>query len=243
MDGLESKVTPSTEENRSLDFLRALIAAQAGGEDAVQALIAERLREAGCQVDVIRYEPAAVQLVGEFAASDVSTTEPRQAVIGRLSGNPARQSLLMFAHPDGEPFDEALGWSHSPFAGEVADGRIYGWGVADDLAGCAAAVLAMERIAGRPDRGEVIFASTPSKRHARGVVALLNQGIRADASLYLHPAESGLGMGEIKRVTSGQLEFRVTVRGRQPDTMEPGKTAFAHLGVNPIEKAIVLLPR
>ncbi len=240
MDALSSKVAPLAEQRRSLDLLRALIAAQADGEAAVQTLVAERLGAAGCEVEEVRYSPAEIRLRGEFASSDVSNPEPRLAVVGRLPGDSARQSLLMFAHPDGEPYEETHGWSHPPFAGDVGDGRIYGWGVADDLAGCAAAILAIERVARSPGRGEVIFASTPSKRHARGVVALLNQGLRADASLYLHPAESGLGMGEIKRLTSGQLEFRIAVHGRQPDTTEPGKTAFAHLGVNPIDKAIVL---
>ena len=146
----------------------------------------------------------------------------------------------MFAHPDGESVEGTDAWRHPPFEGVIEDGRLYGWGVADDLAGCAAAVLAVERAAGEEDLGDLIFASTPSKRHARGVAALLHRGLSADAALYLHPAESGAGMGEIKALASGQLEFRVTVRGRLPETTEPGQTAFSHLAVNPIDKAIVL---
>ena len=78
------------------------------------------------------------------------------------------------------------------------------------------------------------------KRHARGVSALLHGGMRADACVYLHPAESGSGMREIKALASGQLTFRIVVAGRLPDTTEPGHTAFAHLAVNPIEKAMVV---
>ena len=89
--------------------------------------------------------------------------------------------------------------------------------------------------------GPVTFASTPSKRHARGVAALLHRGVTADAALYLHPAESGLGMGEVKTLAPGQLEFRVTVTGAKPATDEPGHTAYAHLGVNPIDKALLLV--
>jgi acetylornithine deacetylase len=48
-------------------------------------------------------------------------------------------------------------------------------------------------------------------------------------------------MGEIKAVASGQLEFSITVKGSAPDTTEPGHTAFSHLGVNPIEKAIKII--
>jgi len=73
------------------------------------------------------------------------------------------------------------------------------------------------------------------------VIALLDKGYRADAALYIHPAESGVGMQEIKAIASGLLTFRIRVRGRSPDTTEPGKTAFAHLGINPINKAVLLL--
>ena len=47
-------------------------------------------------------------------------------------------------------------------------------------------------------------------------------------------------MSEIKAVASGQLEFKITVQGKAPNTTEPGQTAFSHLGINPIAKAIVV---
>jgi acetylornithine deacetylase len=90
--------------------------------------------------------------------------------------------------------------------------------------------------AGQVPAGDVILASTPSKRHARGVSALLHGGLKADAAVYLHPAESGVGMREIKAFASGLLEFRVTVEGRAPDTNEISHTAFAHTAVNPLDK-------
>jgi acetylornithine deacetylase len=89
--------------------------------------------------------------------------------------------------------------------------------------------------------GDVIMISAPSKRHARGVAAAMHQGLVADAALYLHPAESGAGLNEIKAFASGQLEFRITVTGQFPPTNEPGHTAFAHLAVNPVDKAVVIL--
>jgi hypothetical protein len=47
---------------------------------------------------------------------------------------------------------------------------------------------------GRTLRGDVMMCSTPSKRHANGVTAVMQQlemAGSADAALYLHPAESG----------------------------------------------------
>ena len=85
------------------------------------------------------------------------------------------------------------------------------------------------------------MSSTPSKRHARGFTAVINNGFaEADAAVYLHPAESGAGLKEIKALASGQLIFHIKVKGKCPETTEPGHAAFAHLAVNPLDKAIVL---
>ncbi len=228
-------------DDAAIGLLRELVSAQTGGEDAVQAVISDRLRAAGCTVNLHRYDPAEVPVRGEFAIDTARNPERRGAVLGELPGDPDLPSLLIFAHPDSEPVSGVERWRHDPFVGEIDGGRFYGWGVADDLAGCAAAVLAVERVAAsNTPMGRVVFASTPSKRYARGVAALLHGGLKADASLYLHPAESGVGMREIKAVASGQLEFRIVVTGRAPDTTEPGHTAFSHLAVNPIDKALVI---
>lgn len=228
-------------DDEALEFLRELVVAQTDGEVAVQEIIGKRLEAVGCALRTLSYDPGVVPVIGEFAEDDSRAREHRTAVVGTLQGDRAKRSLLMFAHPDGEPIADTHTWQRKPFAGEVDGSRMYGWGIADDLAGCAAAVLAMEQ-ASKVDTslGDVVFASTPSKRYARGVAAVLHEGLSADASLYLHPAESGVGMREMKALASGQLEFLITVEGRLPETTEPGHTAFSHLAINPIDKACLV---
>lgn len=226
----------------ALAFLRVLTAAQEIGEGEVQASVRRRLESVGCAVDATDYDPANVPVVGEFASQRAQNPGVRTNVVGRLKGNPDYRSLLLFAHPDSEPVANLESWQEDPFAGTVRDGRFYGWGVADDLAGIAAATLAVERAALQGIQlGDVIVASAPSKRHARGVAAVLHDGAMADASLYLHPAESGAGLNEIKAFASGHLEFRITLRGKLPDTTEPAHTAFAHLAVNPVDSAMIVI--
>jgi acetylornithine deacetylase len=175
----------------------------------------------------------------EFA--DLALVDPseRTVVVGRRHGAGGGRSLLCFAHPDSEPVVGTERWTHAPFAAEIVGGRMYGWGVADDLLGVATMLAALEALAwtGVQLAGDVLIASTPSKRRTQGIVAALERGYRADGCLYLHPAESGAGLGEIKALVSGVLCFRIIITGRAPDTTEPGHTAFAHLAVNPIDKA------
>ena len=227
----------------SVEFLRELIRLQSAGEAAVQARIGQACEALGCVVERRRYRPAEVKLKEEFAAEAAMATDEREAVLARLPGTGGGRSVIFFAHPDGETFQAEHGWRHDPLAGDVVNGRIHGWGVADDLAGVATMVEAIRvlRDAGLRPKGDVILASTPSKRHARGVHALLHGGVSADAAVYLHPAESGDGMREVKALAAGQLIFRVIVPGRLPATNEPGHAAFAHLAVNPVDKAMVVL--
>ncbi len=224
-------------------LLRALIARQADGEAAVVATVARQLSALGAEIETLRYEPGSVPLVDEFASAAAMTSGPREAVIARFKGAGGGRSLLIFAHPDSEPVIGTETWRHDPFAGSILDGRLHGWGVADDLAGVAASIsaLAAIRAAGLALAGDVIVAITPSKRHARGIAAVLDHGVTADAALYLHPAESGVGLAEIKAFASGVLEFEITVPGSLPATHEPSHTAFAHRAVNPVDKALVLI--
>lgn len=219
-------------------FLQELIRAQRGGEAAVQKLVADAARGLGCIVETVRYRPGDVPMVAEFAAAQAIDDGERESVVATFKGSGEGRSVIFFAHPDGEPVANTGAWQRDPFAGIVENGRIYGWAVADDLSGVAILVQGLQEAlaAGRKPAGDVILASTPSKRHARGVSALLHGGLNADAAVYLHPAESGVGMREIKAFASGLLEFRITVEGRLPDTNEISHTAFAHRAVNPLDK-------
>ena len=135
----------------AIAFLRALIAAQADGEGAVQALITQKLTDAGAVVETMPFDPATVPVVGEFAMARAQQAGERVNVIGRLPGDAARQSLLMFAHPDSEPVAGTDTWTHDPFAGEIADEALCMAGAMSDDSGehRARGTLAIARAAPR----------------------------------------------------------------------------------------------
>jgi acetylornithine deacetylase len=220
-----------------IDFLQTLIRAQRDGEAAVQRLVAEEARALGCTVETVRYRPGDVSMVGEFASARAIDAGERESVVARFAGSGSGRSVIFFAHPDGEPVAGTARWRRDPFAGIVEGGRIHGWGAADDLSGVAIMIegLRAALATGRAPAGDVILASTPSKRHARGVSALLNGGLRADAAVYLHPAESGVGLREIKAFCLGQLDFRIAVQGTPPPTNEISHLAFTHQATNPAD--------
>ncbi|WP_431285714.1 M20 family metallopeptidase [Humitalea sp. 24SJ18S-53] len=238
-----ARAAASQNRDASVAFLQELIRLQPKGEDAVQARMAAEFEALGCEISRLRYQPADVTMKLEFANASAQAAEEREAITATLRGSGGGRSLIFFGHPDGEPIAGTETWTHDPFAATIENGRLYGWGIADDLAGIATMTEAVRAIrsAGLTTQGDVILTSTPSKRHARGVHAVMQAGHLADAAIYCHPAESGVGMREVKTFASGQVEFRVTVAGAPPPTTEPGHTAFAHLAVNPLDKALVVI--
>lgn len=227
-------------ETESVALLCDLIAAGRDGRAGIDRLVAGRMAAIGCAVETFDYSPDAVPMVDEFVnRPPESGGEMESCTIGRIgpakTGSDGGRSLILFAHPDTEEFRDVPAWLGDPFAPVVADGRLTGWGVADDLAGVAIMLqgIAVLAAAGLRGAAPVALVSAASKNHARGIGAALHRGLDADAAIYLHPAESGRGLEEIKAFAPGQVEFRIAVAGRAPDTREPAHTAFAHRGVNP----------
>ena len=235
----ELRTLIQTKRDQYTDVLRKLLAKSAEGEEALQHEIAQHFMRLGCQVESIASTPNRFVLESDFAPPGPVPEADRVSVVAVQPGTGEGRSLLAFAHPDSEPVTDTSSWQHDPFSGTIEDDRMYGWGIADDLSGVVAMICALDSIqsAGLQLSGQVICASTVSKRRAQGIYAVLERGYQADAAIYLHPAESGEGLGDIKSRASGLLRFRITVPGQLPETGEPTHTPFSHLSINPIDKA------
>jgi carboxypeptidase PM20D1 len=59
----------------------------------------------------------------------------------------AKKPILLMAHQDVVPIDDATKWSHPPFSGEVADGFIWGRGALDVKSGMLGILEAVEKLA------------------------------------------------------------------------------------------------
>src|SRR5688500_2994265 len=93
------------------------------------------------------FEPEAIRcqdiVPGRFEAIGMEvqrwTEEPRyQVVAGRLAGTGGGRSMAINGHVDVVPVGDTSAWSHDPWAGEVAGGRLWGRGATDMKGGVAA---------------------------------------------------------------------------------------------------------
>ena len=76
-----------------------------------------------------------------FATTLVAPDDRAWSVVGVL-GEADSPSLLYHAHIDTVPLGQNARWSVDPFAGVVAEGRVYGLGSVDDKAPLAAMLQA-----------------------------------------------------------------------------------------------------
>ena len=145
--------------------------------------------------------------------------------------------LVFAGHTDVVPPGREDGWSHAPFAAEVADGRLYGRGAADMKGGIAAmlaATLSFLERHGPPSQGSIAFLLTGDEEGpaVNGTVKLLawaaERGERFDHCLLGEPTNPNRIGETIKIGRRGSLTGRLVVKGRQ------GHVAYPHLARNPI---------
>lgn len=226
--------------NASVDMISQVIRASVRGDEAAAERVATIMASAGGRVDVLResFEAIAARRPQPEPVGPVTHEPPRSNVVGTWKGAGGGRSMILFAHHDSPAPSGLERWRYPAFDPQIVDGRLFGWGAADDKSGVAAMVAAVDvlREAGLRLAGDVTLVSCVSKNRARGMAVVLASGLRADGCVYLHPAETRHGLREVKNLTPGLLEFRVTVGGRTPATSEPQHTPFAHRGENAVNK-------
>ncbi len=178
-----------------------------------------------------------------FRTETADALPGRPNLCGRWDGEPER-SLILCGHVDVVPEGERALWSHEPFGGALADGKIWGRGALDMKGGLAACVAAAKAIrdagivlVGRLD----IHAVVDEEAGGFGALALIEKGQLATAAIVaeatwgaVNPAEGGLDW------------VRVTIRGKSAHAgwrynaiypQAPSNTR-PQPGVNALEKGV-----
>jgi succinyl-diaminopimelate desuccinylase len=151
----------------------------------------------------------------------------------------AERPCLAFAgHVDVVPAGDEARWSRGPFAGECANGFVYGRGAVDMKGGIAAMVAAVARHLekeGRP-QGSIAFLITGDEEGpaVNGTVKLLEwaqaRGEAFDHCILGEPTNPSV-MGEMIKIgRRGSLSATLTVLGKQ------GHVAYPKLADNPLHQ-------
>lgn len=191
-----------------------------------QRLLAGLFERAGFSVQVTTDDPAALADHPEFMPPAAWTEHGVNLVAAPPPGRVA--PIALFAHIDTERAGQ--GWTSPPTSAVVRDGRMYGLGTADSKAGVAAAVVAALALAeaGRPAPTVVIIHGKGGG--ARGSLPVFARLKGPRASVYVHPAETGNGMAEVKHSSRGVLDLVLTVTGWRGRPREAGTPESAPYG-------------
>lgn len=171
-----------------------------GNEQACQVYVADRLRELGTQPDIYEIDGVpGISAHPQFWPGRSYRNRPN--VNGRLSGSGGR-SLILSGHIDTVPADTPIAWTHAPYGGECADGRLYGRGSWDMKAGVAINLMVLKAVRrlNATLGGDLIFETVVDEEFggANGTLAGRLRGYNADAavvtestSLRICPAQRG----------------------------------------------------
>lgn len=163
------------------------------------------------------------------------------AVIG--GGHP---HLCFAGHTDVVPPGDEAAWTHPPFGGEIADGKLYGRGAEDMKGGIAcflAAALGFVKQRGGMAKGAISFLITgdeegPAINGTKKVLEwMAANGRRPDHCLLGEPTNSGAIGEEIKIGRRGSFCAALTVMGVQ------GHVAYPERFKNPVTGMARVLTR
>jgi len=147
-------------------------------------------------------------------------------------------------HTDVVPAGERGSWSVDPFAGAIAEGKLYGRGAVDMKGGIAAFVAAASRFLAEQEAdfaGSISLLITGDEEGVaiNGTQKLLSwleaRGERPDACLVGEPTNAETLGDMIKIGRRGSLSARLTVHGTA------GHTAYPHLADNPVHRLVAML--
>jgi acetylornithine deacetylase len=230
--------------NHYVELLAQGLKASFTGLEGFQAWVAETMRQLDLQIDqfTVSLDELKEQPGNQVTYRTAPSTLQRGTnVVGRLPGKGANHGILVFGHADKRP--DTFEWAKDQPELIEKEGRFYGPGIADDVSGLVAALAAVDtcRQLGVSPQGDVLIASILGKQlGVFGTYGLVRRYGPLDAAVYVHPAESGGGLGELKMASLGTLEFLIEVEGKGPESKDSVKTIFSRYAFNAIDKGMYL---
>lgn len=199
------------------------------GESAAEAqkLVREYLADLPYRVEESADRPSRYENHAEYMPPNPPGDGPFVNIVGwpeTASGSRAASRSAMFSHIDTHSIDD--GWETDPFTPIIVDSRMYGLGTSDDKGGVAAMLVAASILASEGGPLPVVMSLHGKGGGSRGSLPVIQRlsdsdhGI--DAVLYVHPAETGRGLEDVKNAVQGVVDLELTVKGWRAPPMEIG---------------------
>ena len=191
-----------------------------GEASDIHELCAEELEELGMEAALVAPRVDELERHPEWCPPYPASAEPERmvSVLGSAGEGPG---IFLFAHIDTEPPGPRGGWGADPYRASRIGGRIYGVGTADDKAGAASVLTAARALLPRLDGVRLAVGLVHGKLGGGlGTLPVMERAGEVDASVYCHPAETGLGMAHVKTASRGFFNFRIETLGRRPEPAE-----------------------
>ncbi len=180
----------------------------------------------GQEADVVRY------IRGRLAAAGFAVSvDEGSNIVARLGDPSGRPAVLLCGHHDVVPVGDQANWSVDPFGATIRDGQMWGRGASDAKGPLASILAAAERLAaeGLPAGATLLVVSVreeTSDPTQRGILRVLDRGLRADAGIVGEPTGLDVCLGH-----RGRVDFAVETAGRTAhgSTPELGVSAVLHM--------------
>jgi acetylornithine deacetylase len=236
---IADRVLAAVEDDELIDVTAQLVripsVGGSAGEEQAQRWMAERLQEAGLEVDCWDIDLPGTAADPDFPGQEVERTVAT-GLVGRRPGTTpttkGARRVMLNGHIDVVPPGDVEAWSADPYSGRVEGGRLYGRGSCDMKAGLVAALYAVRalRRAGVELAADVSVASVIGEEDGGlGTFAMLRRGHTADVCLI--PEPTGL---DVISACGGALTFRLVVNGHAVHASRRGE------GVSAIERFLPL---
>ena len=164
---MASEVARLTSDLVAIESVNPDLVASGSGEANIARFVADWLREAGFEVEVV--EPV----------------KARPSVVGVLRGSGGGRSLMLNAHMD----TVGAGGMKDPFKPAIADGRIYGRGALDMKGSLAASMVAAKKMRDLGLAGDVIVTAVADEEVSSFGTSAVLERFRADAAIVTEPTQ------------------------------------------------------
>lgn len=200
------------------------------GESAAEAqgIVKNYLADLPYQIEESADRPSQYTEHAEFMSPNPRGDGPFINIVGWPEGS-AKAQYGLFSHIDTHLTEE--GWDTDPYEPTIEGKRLYGLGAADDKGGVAAMLIAASILSELGAALPVVMSLHGKGGGSRGslpVFERLRHGPqKLGACLYVHPAETGRGLDDVKTEVQGVLDLELSVKGWRAPAMEIGSVDSA----------------